>query len=182
MRSRLCCLFSLAFCLLLVGCTSAPPAPTPAQYFNDAKTNLRAMDYDAALKNLDRLIKSAGDQPLGQQGILLRAVLLTAMAEGNKQMADAFGIGVKQPAAQARPAVFSKMRADYYGMARARLMNSMEAVMGERAKLGAQPMPLDIAFPEFSGTEHPAIAQIRSGRAVADAERYRAELESVRNA
>jgi len=167
---------------LLSGCAGAPPTPTAQQYFNDVKNNLNSSDYDAALKNLDRLIKSAGEQPLGLQGTVLRAVLLTAMAEGSKQMAEAYAVGVKQPAAQAHPGAFSKMRADYYGMARVWLMNAMEGVMGQRGKLTEQPIPLDIAFPEFRGTEPTAFAQIKNGYGVQEAERYRAQIEEMRNA
>ncbi len=171
----------IGICLLLSACTSAPPTPAGEQYFNDAKNNLSAMDYQTALKNLDRLIKSAGDQPLGQQGIVIRTMLLTAMAEGAQRMAEAYSTGAKQPAAQAQRAAFTKMRSDYYGVARVRLMNAMEGVMSQRAKLGDQALRLDLPFPAFSATEHPALGQIKAGRTVSDAERYRAELESVRN-
>ncbi len=182
MRSRFTVFPVIGTCLLVWACTSAPPTPSTEQYFNDAKNNLNTMDYEVALKNLDRLIKSAGEQPFGQEGTVIRTVLLTAMAEGTRQMAEAYATGAKQPAVQAQRTVFVKMRADYYGVARVRLMNAMEGVMSQRAKLGDQPIRLDLPFPAFSATEHPALAQIKAGRAVPDAERYRAELESVRNA
>lgn len=181
MRFQLSAFLLLGMCVLLA-CTSAPPTPSAEQYFADAKSNLRTMDYGAALKNLDRLIKSAGEQPLGQQGITLRVLLQTAMAEAYKQMADAYALGAKQPPAQVRPAVFSKMRADYNGMARVRLMNALEGVMGQRSKLTEQPIPLDVTFPEFGGTDPAALGKIKSGYQAEDADRYRAELESVRNA
>ena len=172
----------LGICLVLLACAGEPPTPTADRYFADVKNNLSSMDYSSALKNLDRLIKTAGDQPLGRQGTVLRAVLLTAMAEGSKQMAEAYAIGVKQPAAQARPAAFSKMRSSYYGMSRVWLMQSMEAAMAQRGSMPEQPQPLDVAFPQFKGSEHPAIARIQEGREVPDTDRYRAELESVQNA
>jgi len=174
--------FGIGVCLLLAGCGGEPPTPPTERYFADAKKNLDALDYDAALKNLDRLVKAAGDQPIGQQGFVVRTALLVALADGTKQMGDAYSTGMKQPYAQARQTQFVKMRADYYGIARVRLMNAMEAVMGQRAKLGEKSLPLDVRFPEYSGTAHPAVEKIKNGQVVEESDRYRAELESVRNA
>ena len=172
----------VAACLILLGCTSTPPTPAPVQYFADAKKNLDSLDYEAALKNLDRMIAAAGDQPIGQQGIVLRTALLTALAEGTKQMAETYGEGMKKPPAQARQAQFVRMRSDYYGICRVRLLSAMESGMKQRTKLGDKAMELQVNFPGFTGTQHPAISRIRDGYWVEDAERYRAELESVRNA
>jgi hypothetical protein len=170
----------LALCLALAACTSAPP--TSEQYFADAKSNVATLDFESALKNLDRLIKAAGNQPISQQGIVLRTALLAGMADAAKQMAEAYAAGAKQPPAQARHAQFGQMRSDYYGISRVRLINAMEAVMQQRGKLGNQPLRLDMAFPEFTGTENPAVTKVKEGQWVEEAERYRAELESVRNA
>ncbi len=182
MQARLLYFLGVATCLLLLGCGGAPPTPSAQQYFSDAKTNLATSDFAAALKNLDRSIKSAGEQPVGRQAGVLRVVLLTALAEGSKQMAEAYGAGVKEPAAQTRFGHFGRMRADYYGIARARLMDAMQTVMDQRGKLGDKPMPLEVSFPGFTGAEDTAVAKIKKGYAVEDAERYPAELKSDRNA
>lgn len=182
MPTRLILFPVMAFCLVLVACTTAPPTPAAEQYFADAKKNLPNRDYESALRNLDRATKAAGDQPVGQQVVLLRTALLTAMAEGAKQMADAYGSGSKEPPGEARSGQFRKMRADYHGIARVRLMNAMEAILAQRKKLGAEPVPLEMRFPDFSGTDHAALTKIKSGYWAEEADRYRAELESVRNA
>lgn len=171
-----------AVCLLVGACGSGPATPTAAQYYQTAKDNLRAMDFDTAVKNLDRMIDAAGTQPLAQEGILLRAVLLTALAEGDAHVADAYSTGSRQPGGQAQFGLFSKFRSDYYGMARVHFMNAMEAVMAQRQRIPVDPVPLNVQFPDFTGTDPPALAQIQSGRTVSDAERYRAELECSRNA
>src|SRR5712692_9894057 len=115
MRRRLLTPLLLALCLLSFECSCTPTTPPAEQFFADVKSNLAARDYNAALKNLDRLIQAGGDQPLGQEGNVLRAALQTALAGGSKQMAETYGAGVKQPAAQARIGQFTRMRADYYG-------------------------------------------------------------------
>ncbi len=173
---------ALTLCLVLASCTGAPPTPTAEQYFNDAKNNLASLDFDTALKNFDRMVKAAGDQPLAQQGIALRTALLTALAQGSKQMAEIYGAGVKQPAASTRQGEFSRMRSDYLGISRTRLMDAMQALMGQRSKLGDKPLRLDVSFPSFSGSDPPELAKIEAGYWVEDANRYRAELAMDRNA
>ncbi len=169
-------------CLLLLACTGAPPTPSAQQYFIDAKNNLAAADFDTALKNLDRSIKTAGEQPVGQQASVLRAVLLTALAGGSKEMAEAYGTGVKEPEGQAHFGYFNKTRSGYYGISRVRLIDAMQAVMDQRSRLGEKLLPLEVNFPGFVGAEDPAVTKIKKGYAVEDADRYRAELKSDRNA
>jgi len=165
---------------LWAGC-GGPTTPPAEQYFNDVKKNLTALDYDAATKNLEKLVSLGEEQPLAQQGVILETALLTAMAEGTKQMGDAYRDGYREPAAAAYKPQFTKMKTDYYGICRVRFMNAMENVMKQRAKLGEKPMPLDVSFPDFSGQDHPAIASVQGGHLPNDRDRYRAELESVRN-
>ena len=172
----------IVMCLILAACSSGPEAPAGQQFFNDAKANLATPDYESALRNLDKLSKAAGEQPVGQQGVLLRVAILTALAEGSKLMADAYGAGVREPAAGPKQGQFTRMRNDYHGIARVRLLKAMEEVMGQRNKLGDKSMPLEVPFPDFSGTERAEIQNIRSGHWVADTDRYRGELETVRNA
>jgi len=178
MRRRFSLLVLLGAFLLISSC-GPPPAPPAQQFFTDAKNNLQAMDYDAALKNLDRLIEAAGEQPMGQQGVILRTALLAAMADGSKMMAEAFAEGWRM--SRANSGQFVQMKGDYYGICRVRLMNTMEAVMAQRNKLG-EPMTLEFAFPDYSGSDPVALAMIRQGQYPEDAERFRTEHEVERNA
>jgi tetratricopeptide (TPR) repeat protein len=171
----------LGTCLsLLVACTSAPPPPAPEQYFGDARANLATMDFEAALRNLSRAIQVAGEQPVGQQAAVLRAALLTAMADASKQFAEACTAGAKQ--SRTHVGQFNRLRTDYYGIARGRLVEAMETVIGQRAKLTNQPVPLAVEFPGFSGTDPPALGRLQIGAWVEETERQRAELEITRNA
>jgi hypothetical protein len=47
------------------------------------------------LRNLDKVIKGSSDESQRQQAIVLRTVLVTALADANKQMAEAYYIGAK---------------------------------------------------------------------------------------
>ena len=178
MRRRFSLLLLLGVSLLIPSC--GPPPPPPAQqFFTDAKNNLKALDYDAALKNLDKLVVAAEGQPLGQQGVILRTALYVAVAEGSKTMAEAYAEGWR--VSRADSAQFVHMKANYYGICRVRLMNAMESVMGQRSKLG-EPMTLEIAFPDYSGTEPVTLGMIKQGQYPKDDDRFRTEREVERNA
>src|SRR5205807_2355405 len=79
-----------------------PPTSPAEKYLSDARNSLKTSDFTAAVKDLDEAIKSAGDDPLGQQAAILRVALVTALADTGKQMADAYGLGAKEPAARSR--------------------------------------------------------------------------------
>ena len=182
MQPRLLPAFVIAISLLLVACSSAPPTSVGEQRLADARNSLKASDFNAALKNLDSVINSAGDEPAGQQAVVLRAALATALADASKQMAEAYGLGAKEPAAKSRYGPFNKMRSDYYGSARSRLMEAMQSVMDQRRKLSANPLPIEVNFPGFTGGTDPTVIRIKSGQWVADADRFGAELQADRNA
>jgi hypothetical protein len=170
----------LLVCLLVLACSGEPFKPAALPY-TAAKENLTNLDYDAALKNLDKTIKAAPDEPDGKEAAIVRIALLTAMAQGSSDMAEAYGKGVTQPAARMQTGPYTRMRSDYLGMARVYLMDAMEAVLKQRAKLSDASLPLKITFPDFSGTEPAAMDRIRNGMSVQDSDRVRTELENARN-
>jgi hypothetical protein len=170
----------LVVCLCVVACSTESSTPTNLPYAA-AKENLARLDYDAALKNLEKTIKADPNTPEAKQASILRIALLTSMAQGARDMADAYDTGLKQSAARNQSSLYTRMRSDYYGIARVYLMNAMETVLAQRPKLTADPLPLDAAFPEFSGLEPSPLDRIRHAMSVQESERVRAEVESSRN-
>jgi hypothetical protein len=168
--------------VLLVASSCTPPTSISQQYLADARNSFKTSDFNAALKNLDNAIKSAGDEPLRQQAAVLRVALVTALADADKQMAEAYGLGAKEPIAQSRFGPFNKAHSDYYSNARSRLMDAMQSVMDERSKLGGNPLPVEVAFPGFTGGTDPTLTKIQSGHWVDDTGRLSAELQVDRNA
>jgi hypothetical protein len=177
MQHRLLPSLVIAIPLFLVACSGAPPVSPGEKYLAVARNNLKSSDFNAALDNLDSAIKAAGDEPLGQQAAVLRVALVTALADSGKQMAEAYGLGAKEPAAQSHYGAFNKMRSDYYVMARSRLMDAMQSVMDRRRKLGGSAIPIEVNFPGFTGGTDPTVTKIKSGQWVADADRLGAEFQ-----
>ncbi len=174
-------LATVAICFLLLACSSAPPTSESDTSFTDARNNFKASDFKAALRNLDKVIKGSSDESQRQQAIVLRTVLVTALADANKQMAEAYYIGAKTPAGQSHSGSYYKMRSDYYNTARSFLMDGMQAVMDQRSKLGASPLVIEVTFPGFQGT-NAAMTKIKSGQAISDNDQLSAEQQATRNA
>ena len=180
MKHPLSPLLAMAVSMFLVACQSGPTKPPGEQFLSDARSNLKSSDFNAALTNLEGAMKAAPDEPAGQQAAVLRVALVTALADASKQMAEAYSAGSRQPAA--RPGPFGRMRNDYYGIARTRLMDAMQSVMNQRGKLGANPMTIEVTFPGFTGGTDPGVTKIKSGQWIEDPERYGVELLADRNA
>ncbi len=172
----------LALGVSCTACTTAPPPPTTGQYLTNVNSALAAQDYEATLKNLDRMIESSGDKELAQQGRVLRIAILTAMADAKKEMAEAYELGRKEFSARERQTDFLRVQADYYKGARERLIPAMEGFLQQRSTLEKDPIALDVSFPGFSESEPDAMGKIKRGLWVEDDDRSRAELESTRNA
>lgn len=183
MRHRLFFLsLAIPIFLPLVACSGGPPTSPGEKYLSDARNSLKTSDFDKAVRDLDAAIKSAGDEPVGLQAAVLRVALMTTLADSGKKMAEAYGMGAKEPTAKSRSGAFSKMRADYYGMARSRLMDAMQSVMNQRSKLSGNPMAIEINFPGFTGAaDDPTVTKIKNGQWVVDTERFAAETQVDRN-
>ena len=171
---------AMTVCVFLVACQSGPTKSPGEQYLSDARSNLKSSDFSAALTNLEGAMKAAPDESAGQQAAVLRVALVTALADASKQMAEAYSAGERQPAARA--GAFGRMRNDYYGIARTRLMDAMQSVMNQRSKLGANAMTIEVTFPGFTGGTDPAVTKIKSGQWIEDPERMGAEMVADRNA
>lgn len=182
MQSRIFLSLVIAISVIFMGCSTTPPKRPGEKDLTDAKNSIKASDFNAALTDLDGAVKSAGEEPLGQQAFVLRVALVTALADAAKQMAENYALGAREPAAQSHYGAFNKMRADYYGIARARFMDAMQSVMNQRRKLSGNPLPTEVTFPSFTGGTDPAVTKIKSGQWVADADRMSAELLADRNA
>jgi hypothetical protein len=172
---------TIAISVLLLACSCAPPVSESDKAFTDARNNLKFSDFDGALNNLDKAIKSAKDESPRQQALVLRIALVTALAEADRQMAEAYYAGAQQLAAQSHSSPFYKMRSDYYSTANTLLMDAMQTVMNQRSKLGGNPIPMEVSFPSFTGT-NPGLTKIKSGQLISDSDRLSTDLQADRNA
>jgi len=174
-------IFVVAVGILLLACSGAPPTPEGTKIYGDALVTLSKSDFDAALRNLDKAIKAAPDEDSRMKAVILRTALVTAQADAYRQMAEAYYSGAKQPAGAGHTGGFYKQRSDYYSTGSSLLMDAMQSVMNQRAKLGDKPMPLEVGFPGFTGT-NPGMLKIKAGQLLGDSERIGAEQQADRDA
>jgi hypothetical protein len=92
-------------------------------------------------------------------------MLMTALADANKQMAEAHYIGDKTPAGRSHSGSYYKTRSDYYNAARSFLMDGMQAVMDQRSKWGATPLVIEVTRPGFQSTNAARRSRFRRGGA-----------------
>jgi len=170
----------IAISILVLACSCAPPISESSKAYTEARNNLKFSDFDGALNNLDKAIKSAKDESLSQEALVFRTVLVTALADANRQMAEAYYTGSQQPDAQSHSSPFYKTRADYYSTANSLLMDAMQSVMNQRPKLNGNVIPLEADFPGFTANI-PALTKIKGGQLVPDSDRVSAELQTDRN-
>jgi hypothetical protein len=182
MRWKLFLLIVLTASSFAAGCSSGPVEPTAEQYLASARESLRGQDFDNAVKNLDRMIRAAGNQPLAQQGALLRTVLLTALAEGDLRMGQAYAAGALQLKGQSGQSAFARMRTDYYGMTRAHIVSAMEAMIAQRVNIQMAPIPLVVAPSPVRQADPAPLAQLEMGRMISEPDRLAAQTECARNA
>jgi hypothetical protein len=171
----------MVVCAVFAGCSSGPTVSEGDQHFLDAKNNLKSSDFKAALRNLDATIKSTSNPAIKQEAYVIRVALMTALADANKQMGEAYQVGAKQPAAAGHTGQFYKNRSDYYNTAHSQLMDAMQSVMDQRGKLGDQALVIEITFPGFTGT-NAGINNLKNGQLIGDADRMQAESQADRNA
>ena len=146
-------LFLLFFSVFLFACSNDQKVASGEQQFTDAKNNLKSSDFRAALDNLNATIKVTTNDAVRHEALLLRDALVTALADADAQMAEAYHTGGKQPLAHAQTAAFSKERSDYNNTARTYLMDAMQSVMDQRSKLAATPVFIEVTFPGFTGSD-----------------------------
>jgi len=181
MKTRPLAIFALVLCVVFAGCSSGPTAPPGTQRLLDAKNNLKASDFKAALENLDATIKTTTDPAMKEEAYVIRVALFTAMAEADRQMGEAYQIGSKQQAAAGHTGAYLKNRSDYYNTAHSLLMNAMQNVMDQRPKLGDKPLTIELTFPGFTGT-NATLDHLKEGQLLSDGDRAQAELQADRNA
>lgn len=181
MRFRPRAFAAVVLSVLLTGCSSGPTVSASEQHFLEAKDNLKSSDFRAALKNLEATIKSTTDPAVKQEAYVMRVAVVTALADADRQMGEAYQVGAKQPAAAGHTGAFYKNRSDYYNTAHSLLMDAMQSVVDQRAKLGDKPLTIDVPFPGFTGT-NAGMNNLKNGQLISDGDRLQAELQADRNA
>lgn len=164
--------------LLLAACGEPIVPRSPEALYALAKEQLANANYSPALDTLGRVMRAGPDTEPARRSRLLHLSLLGGLARGYKEMAESYLAGSEHPGAAAYASQMRSMAMDYFGRARGRSLEMVEALDRLLREPPTVPLRLDYARPvAVAGSA--TLASVRQGNWVADAERVQAEREKV---
>lgn len=164
---------------LLAGCGGEPiVARSPEALLRLAQEQCANRNYRAASDTLGRVLEQAPPGELAGRAHLFRLVLLGGMARGYQEMAEGYLEGARQAAPAATE--LRTVAMDYFGRARGRSIEMVEAFDRFLREPRSAPLRLDLPLPDVPGGESGVLAKIRSGSRVAEEDQRAAEEEKIR--
>ena len=162
--------------LLAAACNVRSPAE---QLYSLAYEQLAAGNYYSASDTFKRVMKESAQSPQAGGAAVLHIALVGGMARSYKDIAESYRAGAKQAGAAPHARRMRTMPVDYFGRARGRSLEMVEAIDLFFNQPAAGPLRVD--FPAFGGTGATmSLGKIRQGQWLEDKELVAAEKQSVR--
>jgi hypothetical protein len=170
---------------LLLNCNGPIVARSPEALYALATEQIANANYSPAVDTLTKVMQAPEPSEWAGRAQVLRIALLAGMARGFKEIAESYLAGHQQ----AGPAAYaSQMRAiamDYFGRARGRSIEMVEALDRMMREPGAGPVRVELSLPPLSGGGPPAtaagaLARVRQGNWIENPELAQAEKDQVR--
>ncbi|MBI2956910.1 MAG: hypothetical protein HYY26_06330 [Acidobacteria bacterium] len=171
---------AVVFCLLAAGCDGPIVHRSPEALYSLAKEQITNGRFTPATDTLARLVREAPESEPGRRAQVLHVALLGAMARGYQQVGESYLAGHHQAAEKPEAPVLRTTAMDYFGQARGRSLEMLEALDRLLAQQAAGPWRLDF-LPETLDAAK-ALGLVEHGQTLADEELARAEQEAVRRA
>jgi len=164
-----------------MGCAQGPEAPkpgSPAFLWNSARENYAKGDYVKAQEQLSRVAGSENEFALKARAWNL--VLLSGLATGYMELADAYEVGARQN--RNNPTPFRKFTSDYRSTA-SRYATQFAEEYGKFAKAQKDgEVPLHFVSPGGSPAKNPMLEKVASGKLATPFETDKGQSEIVRRA
>jgi len=170
--------FSLAAALVLSGCSgsSAPKFGTPEWYWAAAREQFSKGDLAKTQEHLEKII--ASDNPYKKRAATWQVVVLAGMAQGYKELSDAYDAGSSQSKTQVRD--FQRLTRDLRRLSRQYSMGLAQEVDRLKKEMGdAEQITLEYAFPRGGPAEVGTLDRVRKGVLPMESERANAESMSL---
>ena len=167
--------------LLFLACSLAPepagPAvDTPEWFWQGALDSYRAGDFEESLEYLDKLIDK--DDPLAQDAVVLRAVLLAGLAGGRLELADAAREAIRK-----RPGLASEWQGvlgSESGRGRQAAFTLVESLDRLDETLAAGSVEIRFPFPPGGPGRSPVVHALEAGNPPAKAQLEGAVAHTLR--
>ena len=163
----------------LSSCSSQPSAPkfgSPEWYWSGARDQFAAGDFAKAQEHLEKLL--ATSSPLKERAAVWHLVLLAGMAEGYRDLAEAYSDGEKASKDQGRE--FHRIVIDMQRSLRQYTIGLAEDAGRFNKEMGSAPqVAMDFTFPNGTATEVATLERVRKGIFPAEADRLSAQRQAL---
>lgn len=167
------------FCAVLLACDGPIVARSPEALYALAREQIAHSSYSPAADTLGRIVREAPTSEPGRRAQVLRPALLGGMARAYKDVAESYLAGHQQATDATYAPEMRSIAMDYFGRARGRSIEMLEALDLLLQEQAAGPWRVDFSLSPVAGGAD-LLARVRQGQRVDNQELTRAEREEVR--
>lgn len=164
---------------LQFGCDGPIVARSPEALYALAKEQIARVSYHAAVDTLAKVTREAPQSELAQRARVLRVALLGGMARAFKEIGESYLEGQREAGEAPHASQMRSVAMSYFGRARGRSMEMLEAVERLMRDAPAEPLGVDFPLPEVPAGGNPALANVRQGNWIEHQELLEAEREEM---
>ncbi|MGH9863770.1 MAG: hypothetical protein ACRD35_10140 [Candidatus Acidiferrales bacterium] len=164
---------------LLAGCGEPLVPRTPEALYALAQEQIANANFRPAVDTLARVAREAPRSEPARRARPLRIALLSGMAHGFASMGEDYLAGHQQASAAAFAPQMRTMAMDYFGRARGRSIELLEALDLMLHQPLTEPLRFDLPRPLAPGSSATVSERVRKGEWVEETERQRAETDAI---
>jgi len=165
---------------LLTGCSGPIIPRSPEALYALAQEQIANANFRPAVDTLARVTRADPRSEPARRARPLRMALLSGMAHGFAHMGEDYLAGYQQAGAAAYASQMRTMAMDYFGRARGRSIELLEALDLMLHEPASEPLRLDLPRPQPPGSSATVSNRVRRGEWVEEAERQRVETDVIR--
>ncbi len=165
---------------LLLNCNGPIVARSPEALYALATEQIANANYSPAIDTLAKVIQAPEQTEWAGRAQALRMALLAGMARSFKEIAESYLEGHEQAGAAAYASQMRAIAMDYFGRARGRSIEMVEALDRMLREPGAGPGRVELSLPPASAPPAATLAKVRQGTWIENPELLTAEKDQVR--
>ena len=156
--------------------TASSRMGTPDWYWSAAREQFAAGDFVKTQEHLEKLLDTSN--PFKERAAVWHLVLLAGMAEGYRDLAEAYSDG--ENASKKQGMEFHRIVTDMLRSSRQYTIGLAEDAGRFNKEVGSAPQfAMDFTFPNGTATESPTLERVRKGLFPLEAERLSAQRQGV---
>lgn len=164
----------------LLSCNGPIVARSPEALYALATEQIANANYSPAVDTLAKVIQAPEQTEWAGRAQALRMALLAGMARSFKEIAESYLEGHQQAGAAAYASQMRSIAMDYFGRARGRSIEMVEALDRMLREPGAGPVRVELSLPPASAAPGTALAKVRQGTWIENPELLQTEKDQVR--